>query len=62
MSHSITASPALTLAEIEALVLFLRDRAALWQRHAKDCGVTDPLRAVKELARVHAQAVKEAKG
>lgn len=48
----------LTLAEAEALTLFLADREALWLRHAYDCGVGDPVRVAHLLSRAHASAVQ----
>lgn len=60
MTDPITANPCLTLAEIEALTLFLAEKYALWNRHALNFGVADPMRLAKELARVHAQAVRRA--
>jgi hypothetical protein len=48
----------LSLAEAEAVTLFLADRAALWNRHALDCGVPDPMRLPEALSIAHAAAVQ----
>lgn len=42
-----------TLAELEALTLFLAERKALWEIHARGCGVADPDRVPKWLAETY---------
>ena len=50
--------PVLTPLEAEALVHFIAKRKELWNREAKDFGVTDPERLCSELVRRHADAVR----
>ncbi len=48
----------LTLPDLEALVLFLRDRSELWTAHCQLHGA-DPDRIVLELAQAHGRLVLE---
>lgn len=52
----------LTLAECEALMLFLAERAELWRAHAGMCGVGDPDQTAAKLAGAHHRAIAATKG
>lgn len=47
----------LTLAEFEALCLFLAQRKPMWDAHCLDMAV-DPDEIARELARAHAERVR----
>lgn len=47
----------MSLAECEAMVLFIAERAELWTRHALDCGVVDTENLPRNLAAQHGMAV-----
>lgn len=49
----------MTTTELEALVVFLRDRQELWRRHAVDFGCENPDQVVLELTHAHHKAVAE---
>lgn len=48
----------LSLAELEAAAIFLRERLPLWRTHARIFGVADPDHLPQELARAHGRKVK----
>lgn len=49
----------LSISQIEAITLFIRDRIPLWKAHCEQLGVADPDAVVKALAQAHHKAVGE---
>lgn len=61
MSHPSdrTVTVAMTLAESEALTLFLAERVRLWHWHAASFGVADPSQLPERLVAAHQVAIAE---